>query len=697
MVSSSSSSSPPPPLGSRASNPVLPGEKSGNATPMEQAKWCFSEEQLMLAGDILSKEDQRLLEEMCDKDSTIAEIWERYGRLLKIRKTLELINQQHEKSEKKKKHQKNKDTIHDHDVADVGEWEVLRDFDGIRTAMRMDAQYAACSREGTPKKEASDKENGQKSPPSSPSDNTNRENRIYSFEVEGSCDIEFFPLLSILNEADLYPLWIPTVMGLGLVRADILERVSRTNFVVRLLVKLPFPFAWRRCTFRIRGWDSMTPRDSPKQVLIQLDSLSEEAEALLVAKNKSGGSGASTSTTGGSGTTEFGKKKNAFSTATESAGGRESATNAVDHTHSIVRLASGEASSDEFHSANEQTDSESARATSEVMSVTDFLNLSPNKFAAGATAPTSTTISPEGGTVEEKTKDNKRPKDLQKEDEQAGIKEPRKAKHEQDVDDPYAGSKYCKIHNSALLITPLGEHSTYVSIFVNLVPQIAVIPQFLLNLAFRNLAFLIVEKIRAAKEVTTAPQYRDRQQDPRNSFYTFIKRRMRVDVSQQWCPGDVPNEVENLLEDVAHQRDREDFGRVRNLVLDAQQAKQNGRKSSSTKQDASSSSVEGVLVRDYIKNERRVTCLNAVVGLKVRPGLDWDSRLGKKGQEEQEIASEAEFGIIESLDLATGTVRVKWSVAAGWISSAKAFVGKKYRIGPEFHDLALFFEGDGKL
>ncbi len=79
------------------------------------------------------------------------------------------------------------------------------------------------------------------------------------------------------------------------------------------------------------------------------------------------------------------------------------------------------------------------------------------------------------------------------------------------------------LDKSAIVLTPEGKHSTYAQILVNVVPLIAFAPQWLVNLAFKNLAFLILLKIRSAKEVTASPVYKDRHMDPNNEFYDFIK------------------------------------------------------------------------------------------------------------------------------------------------------------------------------
>ncbi|CAD7963625.1 unnamed protein product, partial [Amoebophrya sp. A25] len=147
--------------------------------------------------------------------------------------------------------------------APCSKWKMLREYDDIYAAMRMDEIFQ---------------------------DPGVEDSRVYSFALEGLVDVDFFPLLSVLNEADLYATWIPSFMGLGLARSEVLERVSRTNFVVRLLLRLPFPFAWRKVVFRVRGFDCMTERDLPtRQAVMMLEPVGakEEREILTRSPNYS--------------------------------------------------------------------------------------------------------------------------------------------------------------------------------------------------------------------------------------------------------------------------------------------------------------------------------------------------------------------------------------------------------------------------
>ncbi len=81
---------------------------------------------------------------------------------------------------------------------------------------------------------------------------------------------------------------------------------------------------------------------------------------------------------------------------------------------------------------------------------------------------------------------------------------------------------------SGVLLTPVGDGRTKLQVVVNLDPQIALIPEWLIDIAVRNFAYLIVLQIRKAVDIVKSdPEYTRRMLDPENAFYNHVKRRIR--------------------------------------------------------------------------------------------------------------------------------------------------------------------------
>jgi hypothetical protein len=81
---------------------------------------------------------------------------------------------------------------------------------------------------------------------------------------------------------------------------------------------------------------------------------------------------------------------------------------------------------------------------------------------------------------------------------------------------------------SGVLLTPLAKGTTKVQVVANLDPRIAFVPEWLIDIAVRNLAFLIILRIRKAVEIVKAdPEYHKRMQDPLNDFYNHIRKRIK--------------------------------------------------------------------------------------------------------------------------------------------------------------------------
>ena len=92
---------------------------------------------------------------------------------------------------------------------------------------------------------------------------------------------------------------------------------------------------------------------------------------------------------------------------------------------------------------------------------------------------------------------------------------------------------------SGVLLTPLGGGKTRVQICVQLDPKIELVPDWLIDFAVRNLAFLILLAIRRAVEIVKSdPEYHSRMTDPKNSFYNHIRRRIAESLPEEcvWIP-----------------------------------------------------------------------------------------------------------------------------------------------------------------
>eukprot|EP01065_Artemidia_motanka_P051178 TRINITY_DN8941_c0_g1_i1.p1 TRINITY_DN8941_c0_g1~~TRINITY_DN8941_c0_g1_i1.p1 ORF type:complete len:491 (+),score=160.45 TRINITY_DN8941_c0_g1_i1:57-1529(+) len=76
---------------------------------------------------------------------------------------------------------------------------------------------------------------------------------IHETRVEGEVDAPVFFVVALLNEIDLFPLWVPKIMGFGINSADTLAVPSVTKRVAFVDVKLPWPMAMRDVTFAVDG------------------------------------------------------------------------------------------------------------------------------------------------------------------------------------------------------------------------------------------------------------------------------------------------------------------------------------------------------------------------------------------------------------------------------------------------------------
>ena len=71
---------------------------------------------------------------------------------------------------------------------------------------------------------------------------------------------------------ELWNTWVPSFGGLGLSEVIRLGESSPINMGVHIQVGVPWPISNRVCRFAVDGIDCFHPLDSPKQVVVMLDS-----------------------------------------------------------------------------------------------------------------------------------------------------------------------------------------------------------------------------------------------------------------------------------------------------------------------------------------------------------------------------------------------------------------------------------------
>lgn len=70
---------------------------------------------------------------------------------------------------------------------------------------------------------------------------------IHTLRLDGKLPISMFNILSVIMEVDLYLNWIPTVMGIGLKRINMLSDMDRFRKFVHCDASIPWPIANRDC------------------------------------------------------------------------------------------------------------------------------------------------------------------------------------------------------------------------------------------------------------------------------------------------------------------------------------------------------------------------------------------------------------------------------------------------------------------
>lgn len=501
---------------------------------------------------------------------------------------------------------------HTVDTEKFSTWDLQKEHDGIRVAISPDLRYR---------------------------DPTDESSRIYSSVVEGKVDIEFFPLLSMLNEVDLFPAWMEGSIGGKVVKCEVIERQSRSNFVVRMLFSMTWPLAWRKVVFRVMAFDCLNSEDQVKQMAIVLEDVSIKDERAILGKNP-------------------------------------------------------------------------------------YWDVSHDK--------------------------------------------------------PYEGSIRARVQNSCVLVTPSGTPGeTWIQSYCSIVPRMKSAPNWLVDSGYRNVAYNFIQMLRNAKKVTKQAIYRDRQMDPNNQFYSWIKKRTRAALPFERCPNavsmagisgeDVPL-VRALVQKAVRINDemtttvevngtavvvdkrvfaggdnqQKNFGSASNAslqkkkdiyddeedddcddctssddegygLLAGEEKKESSspvRKGAGGLEDAPSAKMRsaekapeiqeseiGEEVRllsnpdkvlnlgwamEYVKLERRVTVLNVREGMKVRRGLHW-----KYGDEDLGVTPNGGYGTVIKYDVDSQIAKVRWHIPAGWVFSEQKKIGK-YRLGPVFFDLAIY-------
>ena len=104
---------------------------------------------------------------------------------------------------------------------------------------------------------------------------------------------------------------------------------------------------------------------------------------------------------------------------------------------------------------------------------------------------------------------------------------------------------------SGLLLTPRGDGTTDVCIIMNINPKVDVIPVWLIDLAVRNLAYLILVAIRAASSVVKDEAYQERMRDVSHPFYSFLRKRLAESMPNQlqYLP-EIDSSFESVISDL---------------------------------------------------------------------------------------------------------------------------------------------------
>jgi len=91
------------------------------------------------------------------------------------------------------------------------------------------------------------------------------------------------PLLSVLNETDLYHTWIPTFTNLGLRSCEKLSQDGRAQQTIRVTCDLPWPMSAREAVLKVRAVDDI---DDEGMIVVRIETgrdvaVSDEAVVLV--------------------------------------------------------------------------------------------------------------------------------------------------------------------------------------------------------------------------------------------------------------------------------------------------------------------------------------------------------------------------------------------------------------------------------
>lgn len=92
------------------------------------------------------------------------------------------------------------------------------------------------------------------------------ESSYYKFKLEGQVQCNLFQFCSVFNEINLFKLWIPYMMGIGLKASQEIARPSRLRVVAHVDIALPWPLSPRDLAIEGYGVDLLA--DSGKVMIL---------------------------------------------------------------------------------------------------------------------------------------------------------------------------------------------------------------------------------------------------------------------------------------------------------------------------------------------------------------------------------------------------------------------------------------------
>lgn len=84
-----------------------------------------------------------------------------------------------------------------------------------------------------------------------------------------------------------------------------------------------------------------------------------------------------------------------------------------------------------------------------------------------------------------------------------------------------------------MTITPIEHKVCQVDLKMTMNPKLKVVPNWMIDLSFRNGAFLFIEALRQAESILDREVYRDRYLDPDDAFYMRLRKRIREELPSE--------------------------------------------------------------------------------------------------------------------------------------------------------------------